>query len=697
MAESAKKQIEKLRDELNHHNYLYHVLAKPAISDQQYDRMLKELEALENEHPELRTPDSPTQRVGGEPIDRFRSVAHAVRMMSIDNTYNEEELRAFDERVKKGLDGANYRYVAEPKVDGVAVSLRYENGSLKVAATRGDGQRGDDITANVVTIRSIPLKLGSGFRGQGSDKKHPPNPEPRTLNPPKVLEVRGEIFMTNAVFQAINKAQQEAGEEIYANPRNFTAGTLKQLDPKITAARKLRFIAHGLGQVEPELAENYWETLHELQNLGFPIPQDVQRLENIDAVIKKIDAFGKIRGELEYQTDGMVVKVDSLAQRDQLGVTSKAPRWVIAYKYPAEQVQTVLLGVDWQVGKLGTLTPVARLEPVFVAGTTVSNAGLHNIDQIEARDLHIGDTVVVEKAGEIIPQVVSVVLEKRPKSAKKVGPPKKCPSCDAAVEREVDGPHIRCINPDCPAQLRERILWYVGRGQMYVEGLGEQIVDQLIVAGKVHTFADLYRLTEEDIANLTSEGEQNGKTVVRRVGEKNAAKIVANVHSTRELGLDRLLAGIGIPHVGNRVAHVLASHFGSLDAIGEATTEQLADVHEIGEVIAESVHDFFKNAAGKKVITALQKEKIDPKFEKPPAGEQVLAGQTIVVTGTLEKFGREEIERLILSLGGKASGSVSKKTSFLLAGEAAGSKLDKAKSLGVPVLTEAEFLRKIGR
>lgn len=678
MADSPKQRIEKLRAELNKHNHSYFVLARPTVSDQEFDRLMRELIDLETAHPEFAADDSPSQRVGGEPIDGFRTVAHAVRMMSIDNTYNEGELRAFDERVRKGLEGAEFQYIAEPKVDGVAMSLRYEKGKLVSAVTRGDGARGDDVTANVRTVRSVPLSLS----GKGV---------------PNVLEVRGEIFMDNAVFQAINRKQEEAGEEVYKNPRNFTSGTLKQHDPKITASRKLRFVAHGLGQIEPLPCDSYWDCMHDLQKLGFPLPEGFERFDSIDKVIKHIEWFATQRGKLAYQTDGMVVKVDSFAQRDILGTTSKAPRWVIAYKYPAEQVQTILKSVDWQVGKNGTLTPVARLEPVFVAGTTVSNASLHNIEQIEQKDIHIGDTVVVEKAGEIIPYVVQVVPEKRPKNAKKVDPPKKCPSCGEKVEKEADTPYIRCVNPACPAQIRERLLWFVGRGQMYVEGLGDSIVDQLIAAEKVKSFGDLYKLTEADIANLTSESEKDGKTIVRKVGEKNAAKIVANIKGTRSLGLDRLLAGIGIRHVGNRVAFVLANHFGSMDAIAAATAEELSNVHEIGDVIAQTTYEFFAGHAGKEIVKSLKAAGIDPKVEKKAAGEQLLAGKTVVVTGSLTKFGRQEIEELILKLGGKASGSVSKKTSFVVAGESAGSKLEKAKELGVEVIDEAEFLKRIGK
>jgi DNA ligase (NAD+) len=669
MSASAKQKIEKLRAQLDHHNHLYHVLAKPEISDREYDRMMAELIELERAHPELASPDSPTQRTGGEPIDGFRTVEHAVRMMSIDNTYDEAEVRAFDDRVRKALAGEKYSYVLEPKIDGIAVSLRYENSRLALAATRGDGRRGDDISANVRTIRSVPLKLVDG------------------KNVPRILEVRGEVYMDNSEFQRINRARQEAGEETFANPRNFTAGTLKQLDPRITASRRLKFAAHGLGQIEPALCDSYWDCFMMLREFGIRIPEHTQRAETIDEVIRIIEEFATIRGTLAYQTDGMVVKLDSFAQRDRLGATSKAPRWVIAFKYPAEQVQTVLRDVEWQVGKGGTLTPVARLEPVFVAGTTVSNASLHNIEQIEQKDIHIGDTIVLEKAGEIIPQVVQVIPGKRPKGAKKVEAPKRCPSCGAQVEKEADTPYIRCVNPACPAQLRERLRWFCARNQMNVERLGEALIDQLVDAGLLKTFADIFRLRKEQLIEL------------ERMGEKSAQNVIDSIQASRERGLDRLIAGLGIRHVGNRVAYVLASHFGSLDAIAAATQDELSEVNEIGEVIADSVHDFFHNDAGRETIRQLRDVGIDPKFAKPQAADAralPLAGQTVVVTGTLEKLGRAEIEELIVKLGGKASGSVSKKTSFVVAGESAGSKLEKAKELGVPVLTESEFLQRIG-
>ncbi|CAN5666926.1 NAD-dependent DNA ligase LigA [soil metagenome] len=670
---SAAKKIEALREELDHHNYLYFIEAKPKISDQEFDRLMRELIDLESQHPELVTADSPSQRVGGKPIDGFKTVEHAVRMMSIDNTYSEDELRAFDERVRKALEGQKPRYVMEPKVDGVACSARYEGGQLVLVATRGDGRRGDDITTSARTIRSLPLRLSS--RSTKSAKV------------PRVLEIRGEIFMPNSEFQRINAELVGNGAEPLKNPRNATTGTLKSLDPNFTAARRLRFVAHGLGEVDPLPCDSYHECMSILNKLGIPIGEHLSLADEIADVIRDIEAFAKTRGTLAYQTDGMVVKVDSFAQRKILGETSKAPRWVIAYKYPAEQMPTVLESVDWQVGKGGTLTPVARLRPVFVAGTTVSNASLHNIEQIEQKDIHIGDTVVIEKAGEIIPQVVQVDLTKRPKGAKKIVPPSKCPSCGAKVEKEADTPYIRCVNPSCPAQLKERVRWFCGRGQMDVGRLGEVLIDQLVDAGIVTTFADIYRLTKEQLIGL------------ERMADKSAQNVIESIEASRDRGLDRLLAGLGIRHVGNRVAYVLAAKFGSLDELAKASAEELSNVHEIGEVIAESVHEFFYNEAGRDAIKQLKAVGIDPKFVKPRAaeGSLPLEGKTIVVTGTMGKLDRKEIEELIVQLGGKASGSVSKKTSFVVAGESAGSKLDKARELGIEVIGETEFLKRVGR
>ena len=749
MPQSTEHRLAHLREQLNRANHLYYIESRPEISDREYDKLMQELIELERAHPDLITADSPTQRVGGDLQTELKPVRHAVPMMSIDNTYSEEEVRAFDERVRKGLGlekppraddapnlfsgrpkgepPADIAYVLEPKIDGASVSLRYEDGKLVLAATRGRGNVGDDITVNARTIKSVPLTL----RKDGAP-----------IAPPQILEVRGEVYMDNDDFQRVNKEIADAGEEPYANPRNLTSGTLRRLDPKIVAKRRLRFLAHGLGQVDPLPKVSYWEWTQLLRKWGFPLPREVWRVENIDDAIKCLHEFEKIRPKLPYQTDGMVMKVDDFQQRQRLGATSKAPRWVIAYKYETEQQPTVLHDVRWQVGKGGTLTPVADLEPVFVTGVTVTHATLHNIDQIQRLDIHLGDTVVVERAGEVIPYVAEVVKEKRPKGAKPIEAPKKCPVCHTKVEREAlpeetaayrcvntecdefyrrkkvkraklpdacpvcakrievldAGIDIYCPNPACPAQVKERLRWFCGRTQMDIEGIGDVLIDQLVERGLVTTFADLYKLKPDDIANITSQVEQDGKTVTRTVGEKVASKVVQNVENSRANGLDRLLAGLGIHHVGNRVAYVLASQLGSLDVIASKSAEELSAVNEIGPVIAESVHDFFHNPAGKKAIEELKKAGINPTMEKPTAASSAdlpLAGQTIVVTGTLQKLQRDEIERLIVRLGGKASGSVSKKTAFVVAGDKAGSKLDKAKELGIPVLTEDEFLARI--
>ena len=735
MPTPTEKRAKDLRDQINRHNHLYYVEARPQVSDREFDKLLQELIDLEKAHPELVTADSPTQRVGGEVQTELKPVRHAVPMMSIDNTYSEAEVRAFDERVRKGLGGEQPAYVLEPKIDGTSISLRYEDGQLVLAATRGRGNVGDDVTVNARTIGSVPLRLTDGKGGK-------PAPVP------KVVEVRGEVYMDNADFQKVNKEIVEGGEEPYANPRNLTAGTLRRLDPKIVAKRRLRFLAHGLGQVDPLPVATYWEWTQLLRAWGLPLPKEVWRVETIDKAIECIHEFERKRPTLPYMTDGMVMKVDAFAHRDKLGATSKAPRWVMAYKYETEQQPTVLRDCEWQVGKGGSLTPVGRLEPVFIGGVTVSNVTLHNIDQIRKLDLHLGDTVVIERAGEVIPYVVQAVKDKRPKGAKPVKEPKCCPACDAKVEREAlpeetvayrclnaecpeyfvrkkvkrakvptDCPHcgkkvevletgidIYCPNPACPAQLKERIRWYCGRSQMDIEGVGDKLVEQLVDRGMVKTFADLYTLKPEDLSGLSSEVEQGDKVVTRTVGEKVAAKVVANVAKSRQQGLERLLAGLGIHHVGNRVAYVLATNFGSLDALAAASAEQISAVHEIGEVIADSVHDFFHNPASRAAVEALQGVGVNPTAEvrKPPAADEAsadlpLAGKTVVVTGTLPTMTRPDVEALIVKLGGKASGSVSKKTSFVVAGDEAGSKLAKAQELGIEVLTEAAFLERVRR
>ena len=669
MKTNPQARVQELRETLDRANYQYYVLAGPEITDQEYDRLMKELGDLEAAHPELARDDSPSRRVGGAPIAGFEPVIHAVRMTSIDNTYDAGEVREFDRRVRKALPGETIEYVMEPKIDGVAVSLRYEKGALKLAATRGDGRRGDNITANVRTIKAIPLRL----------------PALAGVDTPEVLEVRGEIYMDNRDFAAMNEEFADAGEAPMKNPRNATAGTLKQLDSRAVAQRKLRFAAHGLGEVKGIDVADYWHWLDILKTLHLPVTENVRKVATVEEVLAWIDEFAKTRQTLAYQTDGLVIKVNSFAQRESLGYTTKSPRWVIAYKYPPNQVETTLNAVTWQVGKGGTLTPVAELEPVDVSGSTVRRASLHNIDQIRSLDLHVRDRVILEKAGEIIPYIVQAVPQKRPGDAQEIIPPAQCPSCGQPAEKEADTPYIRCNNPACPAQLKERVRWFCARNQMNVERLGESLIDQLVEAKLVKTFADIFRLQLHDLIQL------------ERMGDKSATNVMDSIAASRDRGLDRLLAGIGIRHVGSRVAWVLASHFGSLDAIATASEAELSAADEVGPVIAESVFHFFHSEAGKDAIGQLKEVGINPVFEKPRnAAALPLAGQTVVVTGTMEHFDRNQVEQLIVKLGGKASGSVSKKTSFLVAGPAAGSKLDKAKELGVPVLSEQEFMTRIG-
>jgi DNA ligase (NAD+) len=681
MSTAIAKQIETLREQIRHHDDLYYTKARPEISDQEYDALLRKLIELEDAHPELRTPDSPTQRVGGKPIEGFASVRHAVRMMSIDNTYSEDEVREFDTRIKKLLGGDAHSYTCEPKIDGVSLSIRYENGVLVQAATRGDGATGDDVTQNVKTIRNIPLRLkgsrSEGVKGSGEEDSTPP-----------ILEVRGEVFMSRQVFAAIVKAQEDAGEEPYANPRNTTAGTLKQLDSKVVAARKLDFIPHGLGEISEVVPTDGadFETWHQwveyLGKLGFHTSPHFTRCKTVDDVLTYIRDFSAKRIDLPYDTDGVVVKVDSLAQREALGVTSKAPRWCIAYKYQPEQAQTELARVVFQVGKTGTITPVAEFEPsVFISGTNVYRASLHNFDEIERKEIHLHDRVIVEKAGEVIPYVVGIVKEKRPHNARKIQRPHACPSC-GSTSLEQDGGFVRCMNPSCPAQLAERLRYFAGRNQMDIENMGEAVIGQLLEHKLVHTLPDLYRLNKDDILKL------------ERMGEKSADNLIAGVAASKDRGLARLLAGLGVRHIGNRTAQIVAQHFGTLEKLRIATLMEIDAIPGMGEVVAKSLHDFLHSDAGKTTLddfAALGLKTTEAQITRTGP----FAGKSIVVTGTLEKFSRTDIKNLIEKLGGKAVDSVSKSTSFVVAGADAGSKLEKAKKLGVEVIDEQEFLRRV--
>jgi len=663
------KRVEDLREQIRRHDYLYYVEAAPEISDRQYDRLFDELSRLEQAHPELITPDSPSQRVGGEPLEGFEPVTHAVPMLSVDNTYNEEELREFDQRVAKGLGRQDYAYLIDPKIDGVAVSIRYENGMLIRAATRGDGRTGDDITQNVRTIRAVPLRL----LGRKA---------------PAVLEVRGEVYWPRPDFDRFNRQRQAAGEETFKNPRNATAGTLKQLDSKMIAGRNLAFLAHGFGQIEPLTLETHSALCKRLASWGVPVSPHRRVVKDIDQALAFVHEWETARHDLDYETDGLVIKIDRLAQRDRLGATSRSPRWCIAYKYAAEQAETRLLEVIFQVGKLGTITPVAVLEPVELAGTTVQRATLHNFDQIERLDVRKGDTVVVEKAGEIIPQVVRVVTERRAKGARRVPRPARCPVCAGQVAQDEGGVYLRCLNPSCPAQLKERLQYFCARNQMDIEGAGSVLIEQLVDTGLVKQYADLYTLHEKWPALVNLE----------RMGEKSAENLLNGIEASKKQPLSRLIAALNIRHVGTRAGEILAEHFGTMDALMAAGLEDLEEVEEVGPVVARSIHEFFRSQGGRQVVKSLRSVGVNMTQARPrrPAAGQRLADKTIVVTGTLEGFSRKQIQDLIKSLGGRAAGSVSKQTDFVVAGESSGSKLDKARALGVEVIDEAEFRRRAG-
>ncbi len=668
MGKDIEKQIAKLRRALEHHNYLYFVKNAPEISDQEYDRLMKELINLEKAHPGFADPNSPSQRVGGKPLSAFRSVRHAAPMLSIDNTYSAEELREFDSRVRKALPTTALSYIVEPKFDGVAVSLRYEAGRFVRGATRGDGARGDDITANLRTVRAIPLQLRCPARAV-----------------PEVLEARGEVLLDLSEFARLNKQRAQAGEPLFANPRNATAGSLKLLDSKQTAKRRLRFFGYGLGEVVMDgPPSSQGQALKTLRELGFPVNEHISKAGDIEQVIALCGKWQRRREKLNYEIDGLVVKVDSFGSQERLGATSKAPRWCISYKFPAEQAATKLLKIEVQVGKSGILTPVAHLEPVQLAGTTVSRASLHNFDEVARKDVRVGDTVIVEKAGEIIPQVVRVVKEKRPKGTKAFGPPKRCPSCKSKqVEQDEGGVYIRCVNPACPMQLRERLRYFAGRGQMDIEGLGPAIIDQLVDRELVREFADLYKLSAEQLAGL------------ERMAEKSADNLVKAIEESKSRSLGRVLAGLGIRHVGTHVAEVLAEAFGSVDRLSRAGLEELEEIHEVGPIVAKSIHAFFHSASGARMIAHLGKEGLQM---KPAAGGRAraggpLSGKTVVVSGTLEKFSRQQIQSYIRSKGGRAANSVSKSTDLVVVGANPGSKAQRARKLGVQIVSESEFLK----
>ena len=656
----AAKRVARLREEIRRHEYLYYVLSRPEIRDQEYDALERELRELEAAFPDLVTPDSPTQRVGERPSEEFPAFVHTVPMLSLDNTYSEDELREFEERVFRVLGRREIAYTAEPKIDGLSMALHYESGQLTRAVTRGDGVRGDDVTPNARAIRAIPLVL----RGRGV---------------PEALEARGEVYLPRTRFEAINREREEAGEEPFANPRNAAAGTMKSLDAKVVAQRGLDVFLYSIAQVTGAEPRGQWEALERLRQWGLKTNTASRRCSGLGEVLAFIDEWRKKRGSLEYEIDGVVVKVDDIALQQELGATSKFPRWAIAYKYPAAQAATVVRAIEVQVGRTGKLTPVARLDPVTLAGTTVSRATLHNEEEIARKDVRVGDTVLIERGGEVIPKVVRVLEEKRPGNASPWIPPERCPACGtkaARAEGEVDR---RCPNASCPAQLEERLKHFARREAMDVEGLGDALVHQLVERGMVSDFADLYHLKPEELARLD------------RMAEKSARNLVDQLERSRSRELRRLVFGLGIRFVGERAALLLARHFRSLASLAEASVDEIDALYEIGPVVARSVHEWFRDASNGKLIARLGEAGLRTDEGEAAAGSLAFLGLQFVLTGALESMTREEAKAAIESRGGRVTAAVSKKTSWVVAGREAGSKLDKAKKLGVRIVDEAGF------
>lgn len=667
MSRQPAQEIERLREQIRHHDRLYYVVGQPEISDLEYDRLMQRLQQLEAEHPDLRTPDSPTQRVGDAPVDDLPQVAHRLPMLSIDNTYSLEELREFGTRTAKLLHGEPIEWVVELKVDGVAVAIIYEDGVLARALTRGNGVVGDDITHNVRTIADVPLRL------LGPDV-------------PAVLEVRGEVYMTNADLVKLNQEQQAKGEAPFANTRNVTAGSIRMLDPRICAARRLRVFCHGVGYCAGLPATTHAAFLRAIAGYGLPPTPLAECFPSFDRAVDYCGELIERLHEFDFEVDGLVLKVNDFAQRERLGARSKSPRWVVAYKFEKYEAITRLNAINVQVGKTGTITPVAELEPVPVAGTTVSRASLHNADEIDRKDVRVGDVVVVEKAGKIIPHIVRVEKHQRTTELPKFRFPHSCPECGTRLVKDEGGVYIRCPNRQCPAQVKERVRYYASRNCMDIEGLGDKLVDQLVATGLVKDLGDLYRLKLEQLIDL------------ERMGQKSSENLLAGIAASKGRGLARLLNALAIRHVGARVAAILAENFPSLEALQQADIQTLSSTNEIGPVIAASVHSFLHSREGQTLIADLQHVGVDMRAPRQPAaaGPQPLAGKTFVVTGTLQKYSRDEAHALIERHGGRPASSVSKKTDYLVVGADPGSKLAKAQQLGVPILTEEEFQKLLG-
>lgn len=658
-------EAEKLRREIRHNEYLYYVLDAPEITDAEYDRMMVRLRELEARYPDSIPADSPTQRVGGHASSQFTEVRHLEPLLSLGNVFSAEELRAFDERVRSGLPaGSKVEYVMEPKIDGLACSLIYENGKLVRAATRGDGVVGENVTANVRTIRSIPLTLKV--------------PEGEAV--PELLDVRGEVYMPRQAFMRLNEQRAERGESEFANPRNAAAGSLRQLDPQVTASRSLSFFAYYL--VGDGAQPKHSESLALLARYGFKVSENYKVVENIDEAIKYIGDFNELRQGLSYDTDGAVIKVNDVYQQRILGATGKDPRWATAYKYPPEQAETTLEDIDWRVGRTGVLTPTAVLTPVKLSGSVISRATLHNEDFIRAKDIRIGDRVVINKAGEIIPEVLRVVVEKRTGDEKEVEIPNVCPECGWRVERQGEEAAIRCTNPHCPALGREGLIHFVSRDAMNIDGCGPSVINALLDAGLVRDAADLYSLRKDDLLKL------------ERMGEKSADNLLAALAESKKNELDKLLFALGIRHVGAKVARILATEFGSMEKLQQAQPEELAQIRDIGDKIAESAVTWLNVPANIDLVERLAAAGLTMTFTPPASQEDnPFFGKTLVFTGTMPTLGRAEAKTMAQDVGAKVSGSVSKKTDYVIAGAEAGSKLEKAQQLGVTVIDEAEFLR----
>jgi DNA ligase (NAD+) len=665
LAASVKKEIEKLREEIRRHEYLYYVLDRPEISDFDFDRLMQRLQELERAHPELVTPDSPTQRVGGRPADEFPKVRHSAPMLSLDNTYSVEELRDFDRRVRELAGRAKVEYVAELKLDGLSMALTYEDGALARGLTRGDGTTGEEVTANVRTIRSVPLRVEAkrleAIRGA------------------KRFEVRGEVIMTRRAFEELNAQREAAGEARFANPRNAAAGSMRQLDQRITAARRLDLYAYFLiVNGAPPLAE-HWKNLDTLAKLGFKVNPNRRLCPTFDKLLEFIEEWEAKRDSLDYEIDGVVVKVNDTRLWAELGTTAKSPRWAAAYKYAARQATTRVADIRAQVGRTGTLTPVADLEPVEVGGVTVSHATLHNLDEIERLGVKIGDKVLIQRAGDVIPQVLKVVEAAR--DGKPFRMPKKCPVCGGEVVKTEGEVAHRCVNASCPARLKESLRHFAGRRAMNIEGLGDVLVDQLVEKGLVRDVADVYSLEHAQLADL------------ERMAEKSAQNVLDEIEGSRKVELARLIFALGIRFVGERTAQLLAEHFGSLDKLAKATEEELLEVEEVGPKVAASIREFFRESRNLKVIEKLRKAGLEFQLKKDRKTDGKLAGKHFVLTGTLPNLSRDEATRLIEEAGGRVIGSVSKKTDYVVVGSDPGSKLDKARALDVPTIDEAGLVK----